>query len=1047
MSLIAGHASAAITFIQRNFATPQSPQLSVSVTYTGAQTAGNLNVVAVGWNDSTAVVNSVTDSGGNVYVRAVGPTIRSGQLSQSIYYAKNIAAAAANANVVTVQFNVPAQYADIRILEYSGIDTVSPVDVTAALAGSSATSSTLAVTTTNANDLLFAANMVTTFTSAPGAGFTSRVVTTPDGDIAEDQIVTAVGSYSASAKLSYGGAWIMQMVAFKAAGGTADSTPPSAPTGLTATAAGSGGINLSWTASTDNVGVTGYRVERCQGAGCSSFAQVGTPGGTTFADSGLLANTSYSYRVRATDAAGNLSGYSNTASATTAADSTPPSAPTGLTATAAGSGGINLSWTASTDNVGVTGYRVERCQGAGCSSFAQVGTPGGTTFADSGLLANTSYSYRVRATDAAGNLSGYSNTASATTAADSTPPSAPTGLTATAAGSGGINLSWTASTDNVGVTGYRVERCQGAGCSSFAQVGTPGGTTFADSGLLANTSYSYRVRATDAAGNLSGYSNTASATTAADSTPPSAPTGLTATAAGSGGINLSWTASTDNVGVTGYRVERCQGAGCSSFAQVGTPGGTTFADSGLLANTSYSYRVRATDAAGNLSGYSNTASATTAADSTPPSAPTGLTATAAGSGGINLSWTASTDNVGVTGYRVERCQGAGCSSFAQVGTPGGTTFADSGLLANTSYSYRVRATDAAGNLSGYSNTASATTTTSVGTIAFIQSGSAVPPSPQSSVSVTYTSAQTAGNLNVVAVGWNDSTAAVKSVTDSMGNVYTRAVGPTAVSGQLSQSIYYAKNIVAAAVNANVVTVQFDVPAQYVDVRILEYGGIDAVSPVDVTAAASGSSATSSTSAVLTTNANDLLFAANMVTTFTSAPGAGFTSRVVTTPNGDIAEDRIVTAVGSYGASATLSYAGAWVMQMVAFKAASGVPDTTAPTAPSGLVATAISGSGIDLSWTASTDNVGVTGYRVERCQGPGCSSFAEMATPSGTTFADSGLIANTSYSYRVLATDAAGNLSAFSNVASATTLAPDTDAADRPKRAHRRPRSAQVRST
>ena len=102
---------------------------------------------------------------------------------------------------------------------------------------------------------------------------------------------------------------------------------------------------------------------------------------------------------------------------------------------------------------------------------------------------------------------------------------------------------------------------------------------------------------------------------------------------------------------------------------------------GCWPNTSYSYRVRAIDAAGNLSGYSNVSSATTAADTTPPTAPTGLTATAAGSSAINLSWTASTDNVGVTGYRVERCQGAGCSSFAQVGTPSGTTFADSGLLA------------------------------------------------------------------------------------------------------------------------------------------------------------------------------------------------------------------------------------------------------------------------------------------------------------------------------------------------------------------------------
>ena len=77
---------------------------------------------------------------------------------------------------------------------------------------------------------------------------------------------------------------------------------------------------------------------------------------------------------------------------------------------------------------------------------------------------------------------------------------------------------------------------------------------------------------------------------------------------------------------------------------------------------------------------------------------------------INLSWTASTDNVGVTGYRVERCQGASCTSFVQIGTPTGTTFSNTGLAAGTTYRYRVRAIDAAGNLSAYSAIATATTT-------------------------------------------------------------------------------------------------------------------------------------------------------------------------------------------------------------------------------------------------------------------------------------------------------------------------------------------------
>ncbi len=274
-----------------------------------------------------------------------------------------------------------------------------------------------------------------------------------------------------------------------------------------------------------------------------------------------------------------------------------------------------------------------------------------------------------------------------------------------------MNLGWTASTDNVGVTGYRVERCQGASCTTFAQVGTPTGTTYTDTGLAAATTYRYRIRAVDAAGNLSTYSSIATATTpaAVDATPPSAPTALSAAAVSATRIDLSWTASTDNVGVTGYRVERCQGAGCTTFAQVGTPTGTTYSDTGLAPSTTYRYQVRAVDAAGNLGPYSSIAtSSTSASDTSPPSAPTGLTATAS-AGQVSLGWTASTDNVGVTGYRVERCQGAGCTTFAQVGTPTGTSYTDTGLAPSTTYRYQVRAVDPSGNLSAYSSIASATT--------------------------------------------------------------------------------------------------------------------------------------------------------------------------------------------------------------------------------------------------------------------------------------------------------------------------------------------------
>ena len=102
-------------------------------------------------------------------------------------------------------------------------------------------------------------------------------------------------------------------------------TPPSQPGTLTANAASASEVDLAWGASTDNVGVTGYQVERCQGAGCSNFTQIATPTGTSDKDTTVSPSTSYSYRVRATDADGNLSPYSNAASATTPA--APPFGP------------------------------------------------------------------------------------------------------------------------------------------------------------------------------------------------------------------------------------------------------------------------------------------------------------------------------------------------------------------------------------------------------------------------------------------------------------------------------------------------------------------------------------------------------------------------------------------------------------------------------------------------------------------------------------------------------------------------------------------------
>lgn len=185
-------------------------------------------------------------------------------------------------------------------------------------------------------------------------------------------------------------------------------------------------------------------------------------------------------------------------------------------------------------------------------------------------------------------------------------------MVATAVSPTQINVSWTASIDNVAVTGYLVERCAGTSCSNFVQVGTPAGPSFSNTSLSDVTTYRYRVRARDAVPNISGYSSIASATTP-DGTAPSTPTGLSATAVAFNQINLAWTASSDNVAVTGYRVERCAGSGCSNFVQIATPASNSFSNTPVSGSTIYRYRVRANDAVPNLSGYSSIATATTPA--------------------------------------------------------------------------------------------------------------------------------------------------------------------------------------------------------------------------------------------------------------------------------------------------------------------------------------------------------------------------------------------------------------------------------------------------
>jgi uncharacterized delta-60 repeat protein len=225
-----------------------------------------------------------------------------------------------------------------------------------------------------------------------------------------------------------------------------DTTPPAAPAGLTATFnTTTNAIDLSWTAATDNVAVTGYRIFRDGGP-----VPINTVTGTTFSDAGL--SGTHSYQVTAIDAAGNESALSNIASATAGGgDITPPAAPAALTATGnLATGTIELSWTASTDDVGVTGYRVFRDNGP-----TPITTVTGTTFNDPNQLGT--HVYAVAAIDAAGNQSPLSNSATATITipAGSTVENltvSPTTVTAPASSNGTVTLNGVAPAGGVTVT-------------------------------------------------------------------------------------------------------------------------------------------------------------------------------------------------------------------------------------------------------------------------------------------------------------------------------------------------------------------------------------------------------------------------------------------------------------------------------------------------------------------------------------------------------------------------------------------------------------------
>ena len=279
-----------------------------------------------------------------------------------------------------------------------------------------------------------------------------------------------------------------------------DKIPPSVPTGLSFVATPSQ-INLAWAAASDNVGVGGYRVYR-------NGILLGTTCSLYYNDLGLPSGYSALYTVLAYDVAGNASPLSAALTAKTV-DNIPPSTPGTPSLTPGVPGQIKLSWTPSTDNVAVIGYKVYR--GTSPTALSQISTAATNSYTDSKCVPGTTYSYALVAYDAGGNVSPQSQVASAKAPSDTTPPSVPTGLAGTAVSSTTIALTWLASSDDVAVAGYSLYR--GSTASSLSQIGFVKTLVFTDATVSTSRTYYYSVAAADTAGNLSAKSPTISVLT------------------------------------------------------------------------------------------------------------------------------------------------------------------------------------------------------------------------------------------------------------------------------------------------------------------------------------------------------------------------------------------------------------------------------------------------------------------------------------------------------------------------------------------------------
>ena len=351
--------------------------------------------------------------------------------------------------------------------------------------------------------------------------------------------------------------------------------------------------------------------------------------------------------------------------------------------------------------------------------------------------------------------------------------------------------------------------------------------------------------------------------------------------------------------------------------------------------------------------------------------------------------------------------------FVKLAYPTNTTYSDTGLAPSTSYTYIVRAADAAGNLGPYSGVASATTLA-------VSPNLVAAYSFNEGTGTTVSDASGNGLNGIVANGaW--------TTVGKFGNALVFNGTSTLVTINDSASLHLTNAMTLEAwVNPSVVSSAWgDVVYKGNDNYYLEAtttsGGVPCgagtFGTADVGAFGTAVLALNTWTHIATTyDGATLRFYVNGVQVSTLAQ----TGAMVTSSNPlQIGGDSIY---GQYF-QGTIDEVRVYNTTLTAAQIQTDMitPLGNVPTAPGSLAATVVSGSQINLNWSASTANLGVTGYLVERCQGGGCTTFAQIGTATGMTYSDTGLAANSSYSYRVRAIDTGGNLSPYSPVAQAYT--------------------------